>query len=669
MRSLQGLPTAEHVGAKPRMLIFVLQSRSAIASDSPGRFFDSPPKRITTSPLAPSSPTSLSRERRNFTEPGPYRSHVDPAPLVSESRRYVRQPSPPPPDTQESSVLYDASPIAPQHRPAHVEQPEPAPQEARPEPAAVPVEPRPSVDHRENDRPHVSFDHTASDHGRPSVTSLDRVPTEELHRPSAELSPSFRRISLDRSTVRTEEHAMARHVYTSSTPFSQISDLHDLEVSEATAVSIFPHNNHSLLVVQQVAKPSASGSNSNSTSLSHHNTHYPSSQPSTELIGRTEPSGQQLLDGPLLTIEPSTPPDRSTEIFAVDSPLKNPRKPPPPPAFKIIPPTPADELDRQLAAPLPSSRDHSRSPNRTVSGPPVARRLSVLQRARRYSDTFIAPLLSRNGSLSNRWSAVTASGSRNGKAVRRVPSVGDEGQDPRGNKLHPFWRPRGFWDDFSDDSEEDFFDEGRPDPDHDDANGGSGGDRLPEGGDTSSIPSVAEEGDVPRLKRVGRRLTDGFKGSGGFLIGNSLGIERGPTNRRRHYVSLPLGVSGGRRARDFGIGGRGEPVGRVVKRSSTGSLRTGSLTALHAGEGAGRRSPRAVSGPAGSAGRGEGGYKSVSREEGKREWRLPGTDRRLQYIGLGGLKGMMKEKKAEKRREELRRSIGRRWMLEGPKIG
>ncbi|KAJ9636377.1 hypothetical protein H2199_008052 [Coniosporium tulheliwenetii] len=644
------------------MLTLLSQSRSTIASDSPSSFFDSSPKRITTNPLTPSSPTTLNRERRNFTEPGPYRSHVDPAPLASRSRHYVRQPSPPPPDTQEKSVLYDASPIAPQQYPAHIEQPKPAPQEARPELAAVPVEQRSSIDHRENDRPRVSFDHTASDHGRPSITSLDRVPTEELHRPSAELSPSFRRISLDRSTVRTEEHAMARHVYTSSTPFSQISDLHDLEVSEATAVSIFPHNNHSLLVVQQVAKPSsASVSNSNSTSLSRHNAHYPSSHPSTELIGRTEPSGQQLLDGPLLTIEPSTPPDRNTEIFAVDSPLKNPRKPPPPPAFKIIPPTPADELDRQLAAPLPPSRDRSCSPNRTVSGPPVARRLSVLQRARRYSDTFIAPLLSRNGSLSDRWSAVTASGSRNGKTVRRVPSVGDEGQDPRDNKLHPFWRPRGFWDDFSDDdSDDDFFDEGRADLNGEGAAAGGARDRLPEGGDTSSVPSLAEEGDVPRLKRVGRRLTDGFKGSGGFLIGNSLGIERGPTNRRRHYVSLPLGVSGSGRARGFGTGGRGEPAGRVVK---------GRVPDPADGESDGLACGRGWWAEESEGGHGDTGYRSADREQGKREWRLPGTDRRLQYIGLGGLKGMMKEKKAEKRREELRRSIGRRWMLEGPKIG
>lgn len=457
-----------------------------------------------------------------------------------------------------------------------------------------------------------------------SRLSLDRIPAEELLRHSVDgsLHPDdHRRISFDRSTVRTEEHAMARHLYAQSTPFSQFSDTPDaLEVSEATAVSIYPHNNHSLLVVQQVAR---SNTLPNTQPQIAHDTSNPHS--SLPYLEAQHPEPLQ----PTVTFEPSTPPlQTSLPLFAsVDSPLKNPRKPPIPPALKIIPPTPAEELDRQLdpAPPGPPARTNSR---------PV-RRLSLVQRARRYSDTFIAPLLARAPSSRGR---TVSGGHAHAHEKRRVPSVNEDD----GN-LHPFWRPRGFWDGFEDSSDEES-------EDGDGGGSGSGGGRrLPQGGDTSEVREREREGEgVGRfmplgLGMLGHRLTNGFKSPAGFLIGNSNsnspGVERArslSSHRRRHVVDVPALVV---QAPTF-------PT-RVEKRGSRGSLRS---------------------------------ERSWERKGGRREaWRkgkvIPGLGVQVQYIGLSGVKEKLRERQvkkwersAEKRRDIIRKSIGPRFLVEGARV-
>jgi len=74
-------------------------------------------------------------------------------------------------------------------------------------------------------------------------------------------------------------------------------------------------------------------------------------------------------------------------------------------------------------------------------------------------------------------------------------------------------------------------------------------DVLPRGGDTSDVepePEPAPRSTLARGRSVKRLLgLEGFRGSGGFLIGNSLGVERAGTNRRRHYISLPARLRGG----------------------------------------------------------------------------------------------------------------------------
>ena len=362
-----------------------------------------------------------------------------------------------------------------------------------------------------------------------------------------------RRMSSDRFSSRVEDHAMARHMYAQGTPFSHVTDSQDaLEVSEATAVSIFPHNNHSLLVVQQMTRP--------------------------HLAARGEASGS--LAQPHILFQSATPPAELTPEPIPDTSLENPRKPPEPPAFQVIPPTPCQEADNELAPQTVPEKQ-----------PSLPRPLSLVKRARRYSDSLLQPVLAQ------------------ALPRRRVASQ----QDPKSrtadeaqkNKLHPFWRPRGFWDDFESDEELDDDD-----------------DRLPPGGDTSDV--VVDE-------KPKRRLT--LRNTGGFLIGNTLGVTRAGTNVRRPHISLPARLAAQRQSR--------EDV-------DAGNAKTGSLS-LHSGSGFSNseivlnRLPRKI-------------------------YKIPGVRLDVQFIGLRGMRHVMM---ARRRRRELRRNEERRERLRqriGPRV-
>ena len=451
----------------------------------------------------------------------------------------------------------------------------------------------------------------------PIRPSLDRMSTEEivhrnhdLRRPSEEQT----RVSFDLSTIRSDEHAMARHLYAQGTPFSQLSDT--LEVSEATAVSIYPHNNHSLLVVQQVPR-------GNSSALDHYvdaptEAHLApedyrdlQSTPTPPFVdaiegerGNTEPLLQ-----PTLNFEPSTPP-MQPDLFqpsAVDSPLKNPRPPPEPPVIMFIPPTPAEELERQL---VPGPPKHSDSHPQ--------RRLTLVQRARRYSDNLITPLLSRATINRDRYTSDSHSEHHRNP---QVPTVNDED-----GTLHPFWRPRGFWDGFEDsDSDSD--------------------NELPSGGDTSDVEDLPPA--PKRSNTLGKRLTKGIRGSGGFLIGNSLGVERHGTNKRRHHITLPPDFPRTPRT------SKHTSSPKVLIQPPTMPLGSHGNTGITK-----RRSSNSL--------RSNMSYEAPRR---RASWRLgrslPGIRKyQVQYIGLSGVKDRFKERTAEKRRDKIRQSIGTRYYID-----
>jgi hypothetical protein len=466
--------------------------------------------------------------------------------------------------------------------------------------------------------------HNSPSHDRASTSpevvirpSLDRTSTEELARRNHEWrSPSEEhgRVSFDRSTIRTEEHGAARHLFASTTPFSQFSDT-PVELSEATAVSIFPHNNHSLLVVQQGSRVSSMTPEPrqfmDQAFLSPHDYREVRSTPTPPFVDAPEDyeDNIELHQQPTLTLEPSTPPMQIDlpQPGGVDSPLKNPRVPPEPPKIMFIPPTPAEELERQLV-PGP--------PKRSDSHP--QRRLSLVQRARRYSDNLIPTLLSR--ATSNRGRYANDSRRRSHQSPQ-VPTVNDED-----GTLHPFWRPRGFWDDF-DDSESESEDEG-----------------LHPGGDTSDVEPEPEPEPPRRSNTLSKRLTSGFRGSGGFLIGNSLGVERHGTNKRRHHVTLPPHFPRSPKTSTH----TSPPV--VLIQPPTIPL------GRHGGGGISKRDSRP------SLHNWEPPQRRASWRQGKS---LPGLKRyHVQYIGLSGVKERFKERSQEKRREKIRQSIGSRYYVE-----
>lgn len=168
-----------------------------------------------------------------------------------------------------------------------------------------------------------------------------------------------------------------------------------VEIREATAVSLFPHNNRSLLLVNQprVAPETC-------VLQAFHN---------PEFYPRTPEAPAEVAGDPLNGL-----PSHLTAAL-VDSPLKNPRPPPKPPVSKPLPPLPT----RQPT--LETSQDKESVGRQT-------RRWNSVRRpwgARPRSDSF---------------NTITRSLSMRSAKNRTAGLEMD-------SNLHPFWRPRGFWDD------------------------------------------------------------------------------------------------------------------------------------------------------------------------------------------------------------------------------
>ncbi|USP76417.1 uncharacterized protein yc1106_03691 [Curvularia clavata] len=434
--------------------------------------------------------------------------------------------------------------------------------------------------------------------------------------------------SASRSASRAEEHAMARHLFSQSTPFSQFSDT--VEVTEATAVSIYPHNNNSLLVVQQFSRGNTMQPEQRQlTGATHLTAQDPrliqaAPTPGTDQKETTEEQLPPPPQQPTLTFEPSTPPMQLnlSHSDSANSVLENPRDPPEPPKINFIPPTPMEELEKPLAASPPGP------PRRSDSHP--QRRLSVLQRARRYSDNLITPLLARKGNGRARYNESEKHTHQN----PHIPTVNDED-----GTLHPFWRPRGFWDEFSDSEEE------------------SEDEVLPQGGDTSDVEDPEPEPEPPRRANTLKKFKGGFRGSGGFLIGNSLGVERHGTNKRRHHVNLPPHI-----AQSLRSSSNGSSSPKIIIQSPTLPL------GRHGGGGISKRhSSRDLRRSASVPDNLSIEYEQSRRNRGswRQGKRLPGLKKyHVQYIGISGVKERLKERRTEKRREKLRRSIGHRYYVD-----
>ena len=218
------------------------------------------------------------------------------------------------------------------------------------------------------------------------------------------------------------------------TPFSQTS--YDTagtnaEVSEALAISFFPHQNKSVLMVEHDGSPPRTSESMTG--------------PKIQVNGR----GQR----------PLTPP-QLLQPMEVDSPLHNPRQPPEPPAIKFIPPTPNSEL-----SPADTHPQYDFEDALATSEVRPKRGLSLLRHAfsnrRRHSESVVVPSTHsprRSFSLSGRTrDQSTQTSKADAHPATLYPSVLDQPADE--SKLHPFWRPSSFWDDLEDqgyDEDEDY---------------------------------------------------------------------------------------------------------------------------------------------------------------------------------------------------------------------
>ncbi|KAK5055257.1 hypothetical protein LTR84_013007 [Exophiala bonariae] len=211
---------------------------------------------------------------------------------------------------------------------------------------------------------------------RPARKSIGRSTTRSSSLPAMFLAPpgevedGTRHNALGLVLPGSTEWAALRPPSVLETPFSQPSfQSASPEINEARAVNFFPHNNHSLQLIEPFA--------------------IQESRAVLEVQRRNLPQ------------------------IEVDSPLRNPRSPPEPPQFNFIPPTPGDEHDHQLGFGMAKANGRGGSMRRPGA-------------SRQRSESFMNSL-SRNLSLKN---------ARNRKADQELDS-----------QLHPFWRPRAFWDD------------------------------------------------------------------------------------------------------------------------------------------------------------------------------------------------------------------------------
>ena len=193
---------------------------------------------------------------------------------------------------------------------------------------------------------------------------------------------------------------------TSSTPGT-------LEVNEATALSIHPHTNKSILVIQEIAGKDKSKPREQSAII----------------------AGNANIAIPA-TLKPTTVNPGPAMPQPIDSPLQNPRDPPlPPDIINVIPPTPANvppPLEDIGKAPAPVKAGTFSNIKRAVS-------------ARRYSEALGSSLTRR---LSERYSG--------------GPRFSFAEDDEKESRLHPSWRPRRLYrgDDNNSDSESEFGNDG-----------------------------------------------------------------------------------------------------------------------------------------------------------------------------------------------------------------
>ncbi|KAI1000561.1 hypothetical protein K3495_g7636 [Podosphaera aphanis] len=212
------------------------------------------------------------------------------------------------------------------------------------------------------------------------------------------------------------------------TPFSQISNETTgtvAEVSEALAISLFPHQNKSLVLVQNRQSPE-----------------LPLSTSTFKPRRGNDPVTSKTIHRNTSAISPIIPIQNISPTVALNSPFSNPRDPPKPPMQEQIgrlSPNHVESLENLLPiyAKLPGRSKSLIRPKKSQSASDVAQPFGFIRRT-------------LSASFRPKGHAETT---LNTPSKRRVisdlyPPTKDN--LPHNNKLHPFWRPAKFWDSLDD---------------------------------------------------------------------------------------------------------------------------------------------------------------------------------------------------------------------------
>lgn len=276
----------------------------------------------------------------------------------------------------------------------------------------------------------------------PFVPDVEYIPAEsehsgQRHLPAISSVVSHKEKDVSDHRPLVDQHGdpfFGKRLTAHTTPFSIASvdtnGTHSAaEVSEAMAVNIYQHKNRSVLMVNHPSKAFDTSplQKENSATIDDTAKQF-APVPQRPSITTTGPDG-----------EPATPPQPLLPIDIVDSPLKNPRAPPLPPAIKFTPATPSG---------LTPAAEKMKLMGNYFETVNVEKRPSLVRRAfslRRNSEsgsarpTFLSRTLSltRNG---RKYTAENPDAESGMDAVRhQYPTIEDSPPDEA--RLHPFWRP------------------------------------------------------------------------------------------------------------------------------------------------------------------------------------------------------------------------------------
>ncbi|KAK9415370.1 hypothetical protein SUNI508_10560 [Seiridium unicorne] len=288
----------------------------------------------------------------------------------------------------------------------------------------------------------------------PSIQDVEYIPAESEHSDQRRLHP----ISSAESHRGKDGHDhrplvdhngdpfFGKRLTAHNTPFSiasvETNGTHSAaEVSEAMAVNIYQHQNRSVLMVNHTSRAFDAIPLGKEISASTDDTERQSlSAPAKPSITTTGPDG-----------EPVTPSQPNFSLDDVDSPLRNPRAPPEPPAIKFTPATPSG---------LTPAAEKMKMLGNYFETTNVEKRPSLVKRAfsLRSSDNAAARpgFLSRTLSLSRNVRKDTAENPDTEQGVDAIrhqyPTIDDPPADEA--RLHPFWRPASSQFDFDPEDED-----------------------------------------------------------------------------------------------------------------------------------------------------------------------------------------------------------------------